>query len=50
MERKEQTALLARKPWVKPELETLSIRDTEYWQFVYNPETGFWQSVWVNES
>lgn len=39
-----------KKAWTKPELEYLDIKNTEYWEYVYNPNTGFWQEVWVNES
>lgn len=40
----------AKKVWVKPTLESLSIDKTEYWEFKWNNETNFWQNVWVNES
>lgn len=50
MELNEKTFLQPKKSWVKPQLEVLNIRDTEYWEYVMNPNTGFWQKVWVNES
>lgn len=37
-----------KKAWVKPELEVLSIRNTEYWKF--DDSGDFPISVWVDES
>jgi hypothetical protein len=50
MELNEQTVLQRKKSWAKPELQSLDIRDTNYWEYKFNPDTGFWQEVWVNES
>ncbi|MCQ6559294.1 hypothetical protein [Paenibacillus mendelii] len=36
--------------WTKPELECLDVKKTEYWEYVFNPDTNFWEEVWVNES
>lgn len=32
-----------RKPWVKPELEVLTVSSTSYCEYVWNEETGFYQ-------
>lgn len=39
-----------KKVWIKPELDVLKIKNTEYWEFLWNDQTGFWENVWVGES
>ncbi|WP_258385107.1 hypothetical protein [Paenibacillus spongiae] len=39
-----------KQAWTKPELQTLDVKQTEYWAYVYNPETNFWEEVWIDES
>lgn len=35
----------AKKTWSKPVLEVLSVRDTAFCEYVFNPDTGFYQEV-----
>lgn len=34
-----------KKRWEKPTVEVLSVADTAYCEFVFNPETGFYQEI-----
>lgn len=38
-----------KKVWIKPELDVLDIKNTQYWEFKYNDKTGFFENVWVDE-
>jgi len=39
-----------KKMWTPPKLEVLDVKETAYWEYVLNPDTGFWQEQWVSES
>ncbi|NRD76931.1 hypothetical protein HPT25_05410 [Bacillus sp. BRMEA1] len=40
-----------KKAWIKPELEILDVsRDTKgsgVWEYIYDPNTGFYKNQWV---
>ncbi|MBW7455549.1 hypothetical protein ACFOLF_25555 [Paenibacillus sepulcri] len=41
-------AAVKKKEWKPPTLESLEIKDTAYWEYQWDIETGWWKEVWIS--